>query len=57
MNTLIPKIIIFVLYGANLLIAANEHGKVKKTKGNFWLSFRAVTLMTILMLWSWSWSV
>ena len=46
----ISQIIMLVLLGINLLLGANEHGKEKTGKYNFWISAISVGLYLTLLI-------
>ena len=46
----IPQIMILILMGVSLLIAANQHGKERKPV-NFWVTAIAVLLESTLLCW------
>lgn len=47
---MIPQIIYFALVLISLLFAANQHGKPKKGKHNFWVTVIAC-IISISILW------
>lgn len=50
--TIIPQIVILVLYFIGLLMSANRHGKEKTGKHNFWLDI--ITAGIVLSLYYWA---
>lgn len=46
-----PQIIVIVLYSISLCIAANQHGKPKEGKYNFWVSLIAMGIEVGLLIW------
>lgn len=45
----IPQILMLILIFVSLLMSANNHGKDKKGKDDFWISFMAMLILITIL--------
>lgn len=47
----VPQILVIAMYAVSLLIYANEHGKRKTGKTNFWTGLVGTAIQVGLLVW------